>query len=31
VKRIIEDHRGFIRVLDNVPRGTQILFELPVS
>jgi len=31
VKRIIEDHRGFIRVSDNEPRGTQILFELPLS
>jgi two-component system nitrogen regulation sensor histidine kinase NtrY len=31
VKRIIEDHRGFIRVLDNEPRGAQILFELPLS
>lgn len=31
VKRIIEDHNGFIRVLDNEPGGTQILFELPMS
>jgi len=31
VKRIVEDHSGYIRVLDNEPRGTQILFELPLS
>lgn len=31
VKRIVEDHSGFIRVMDNHPKGTQIVFELPVG
>lgn len=30
VKRIIEDHDGFIRALDNEPNGTKMVIELPV-
>lgn len=30
VKRIIEDHNGFIRALPNEPKGAKILVELPV-
>jgi two-component system nitrogen regulation sensor histidine kinase NtrY len=30
VKRIIEDHNGFIRATANEPRGTKMLMELPV-
>lgn len=30
VKRIIEDHNGFIRALSNEPRGTRMLIEMPV-
>jgi len=29
VQRIIEDHNGYIRVEDNVPRGTKFIIELP--
>jgi two-component system nitrogen regulation sensor histidine kinase NtrY len=29
-KKIIEDHNGFIRVGENVPRGAQFIIELPV-
>ncbi len=31
VKRIIEDHSGFIRAIANEPRGTKMLMELPVN
>lgn len=31
VKRIIEDHNGFIRATANEPRGTKMLMELPVN
>jgi len=31
VKRIIEDHSGFIRALSNEPSGTKMVIELPVS
>jgi two-component system nitrogen regulation sensor histidine kinase NtrY len=31
VSSIITDHRGFIRVKDNEPRGTRFVIELPVS
>lgn len=30
VKRIVEDHDGFIRALTNRPAGLQIVFELPL-
>ena len=30
VKRIIEDHNGFIRAFANQPRGLKIILELPV-
>lgn len=30
IKRIIEDHNGFIRVLDNNPCGTQMIIEIPM-
>ncbi len=30
VKRIIEDHNGFIRALKNEPRGLKMIIELPV-
>lgn len=30
VKRIIEDHNGFIRALDNEPQGSRMVIELPV-
>ena len=29
VASIIADHNGFVRVCDNVPRGTVIIIELP--
>lgn len=29
VQRIIEDHNGYIRVQDNVPKGTRFVIELP--
>ncbi len=31
VKRIVEDHNGFIRALANEPRGTKLIIELPVA
>ena len=31
MKRIIEDHSGFIRALSNEPSGTKMVIELPVS
>lgn len=30
VKRIVEDHDGFIRALDNEPKGAKLVIELPV-
>lgn len=30
VKRIIEDHNGFIRALGNTPQGTRMVIELPL-
>ncbi len=30
VKRIVEDHNGFIRALPNEPRGTKMVIELPI-
>ena len=30
VNTIITDHNGFIRVQDNIPRGTKFIIELPV-
>ncbi len=30
VSRIVADHRGYIRVHDNRPRGTRVIVELPV-
>jgi len=30
VSRIVADHRGYIRVQDNEPRGTRFVIELPV-
>lgn len=29
VQRIIEDHNGYIRVRDNLPKGTRFIIELP--
>jgi len=29
VRTIIADHNGFIRIKDNVPRGTVVVIELP--
>lgn len=31
VRQIITDHRGYIRVVDNVPRGATFVIELPTS
>jgi two-component system nitrogen regulation sensor histidine kinase NtrY len=31
VNSIISDHHGFIRVKDNIPKGTRFIIELPVS
>lgn len=31
VKKIISDHQGYIRVLDNFPKGTKFVIELPVK
>lgn len=31
VSTIISDHNGYIRVKDNLPRGTRFIVELPVS
>lgn len=30
VKRIVEDHNGFIRVTSNQPKGTEFVVELPL-
>ena len=30
VSRIVADHRGYIRVHENRPRGTRFIIELPV-
>src|SRR6185436_8622734 len=31
VNRIVSDHNGFIRVEDNLPRGTRFVIDLPVG
>jgi two-component system nitrogen regulation sensor histidine kinase NtrY len=31
VNTIISDHHGFIRVKDNIPKGTKFIIELPVG
>jgi two-component system nitrogen regulation sensor histidine kinase NtrY len=31
VNQIIEDHRGYVRVRPNEPRGTRFTIEFPVS
>ncbi len=31
VKKIISDHNGYIRILDNYPQGTKVIIELPVE
>jgi two-component system nitrogen regulation sensor histidine kinase NtrY len=31
VNTIISDHRGFIKVMDNKPKGTKFIIDLPVS
>jgi two-component system nitrogen regulation sensor histidine kinase NtrY len=31
VRQIVTDHRGYIRVVDNVPRGATFVIELPTS
>lgn len=31
VSDIVADHRGYIRVKDNVPKGTRFIIELPVK
>jgi two-component system nitrogen regulation sensor histidine kinase NtrY len=31
VSRIVADHRGYIRVQENAPRGTRFVIELPVA
>jgi len=31
VSDIIADHRGYIRVKDNVPKGTRFVIELPMK
>ncbi|HXI10128.1 MAG TPA: ATP-binding protein, partial [Thermodesulfobacteriota bacterium] len=31
VNNIVADHNGYIRVKDNVPRGTRFIIELPVK
>jgi len=31
VSAIVADHNGFIRVRDNVPRGSRFVMELPVA
>jgi hypothetical protein len=30
VSAIVADHKGFIRVRDNAPRGTRFILEFPV-
>ena len=29
VRQIVSDHRGYIRVMDNVPHGATFVIELP--
>jgi two-component system nitrogen regulation sensor histidine kinase NtrY len=31
VNTIVSDHHGYARVRDNVPRGTRLIIELPIS
>ncbi len=31
VKKIMEDHQGYIRVLSNVPRGSVFVLEFPIA
>ena len=31
VNRIIADHNGYIRIEDNVPKGTKVIIELPAE
>jgi len=31
VSRIVADHRGYVRVQENEPRGTRFVIELPVA
>lgn len=31
VSTIVSDHNGYIRVRDNVPKGTRFIVELPIS
>ncbi|NKB87464.1 MAG: HAMP domain-containing protein [Acidobacteria bacterium] len=31
VRQIVSDHRGYIRVVDNVPRGATFVIELPTG
>ena len=31
VSEIVADHRGYIRVKNNIPRGTRFIIELPVK
>jgi len=31
VKSIIEDHNGVIRALENIPKGTKMYIEMPVT
>ncbi len=31
VNTIVSDHRGYIRVMDNKPKGTKFIIDLPVS
>jgi two-component system nitrogen regulation sensor histidine kinase NtrY len=31
VSNIVSDHNGYIRVKDNIPRGTSVIIELPVE
>lgn len=30
VNQIVADHGGYIRIMDNVPRGSKFVFEIPV-
>ena len=31
VSAVVTDHHGFVRVLDNQPRGSRFLIEFPVK
>ncbi|NLA74188.1 MAG: PAS domain S-box protein [Deltaproteobacteria bacterium] len=31
VNQIVKDHRGFVDVIDNIPKGTRFIVELPLS